>query len=279
MRYPYYPPLRAMQLMAGRQRHRRGFYCVTGRDYICSLVYHLVYHKGLASGIPVRMGDPAAANPDQSYVRKLQMEAEREGVALPSAITLESLESWLGENDWQMPYDLLVRWPVQDQWIHHLQSEKKRALSLHKPPPYEFVYLLREDIENTPLEAQAEEMLGKKFEITQSTVIPPALRKAMGSWLRGGTWSEKQYRKIFLPYKFIVCVDHHWVQSAKVSAEFPHVDNENFFFKHEVRKALCASAGRKIYGIHGSDNSVEANYMKTVWRKFFDEQKKPARVA
>jgi hypothetical protein len=277
MRYPYYPPLRGLQLMVARQRHSNGFYCLSGREYILSLVYHLVYHKSLASGIPISAESGAQAASDNKYSRRLRAEAEREGVTLPSPITLENLERWLCENEWQMPFDLLLRWPVRDEWIRHLESQKAAQLSQAENQKYEFVYFLREDIENTPLEAVAENLLAQKFEITQTTWIPPELRKEIGLWLRGGSWGEGKGRKLILPYKCILCVDHQWTQPAQVNELYPHVDNERFFYKHEIRKELCAAAGRKIYGIHGSDNALEARYMKSIWRKFIDEQK-PARV-
>ncbi len=274
--FAYYPQLRAMRLLANRRRHPQGFWCLGGRDYILSLVYHLLYHKGLASGIPADGASGTAAG--DKYSQRLRAEAAKEGVALPAAITLESLESWLCAHDWQMPFDLLLRWPVRDRWIELLEERKVRELSVSAPAQYQFVYVLRDDIENTPLEKTAEAMLAREFEIVESAVIPPAAREEVAMRLRGGNWGEGKDRKLIVPCKFITCVDHHPAPPAQVNKLYPHVDNAHFYSKHEIRKVLCAEAGRTIYGIHGSDNVAEALYMKSIWRQFIHEPKHPGPV-
>ena len=127
------------------------------------------------------------------------------------------------------------------------------------------------------MEKTAEELLAKKFEIVESVIIPRDQRLKVALWLRGGSWGEGRDRKLLLPYKIIRCIDHHWTQPMAANEQFPHVDNEQFFYKHHVRELLCTEAGRKIYGIHGSDNRLEARYMKSIWRKFLHDQS-PARL-
>lgn len=52
--FPYYPPKLAKRILENRKKWKGMFWVPSTEDYFWSLLYHVVYHKGINSGFPIK---------------------------------------------------------------------------------------------------------------------------------------------------------------------------------------------------------------------------------
>lgn len=258
LRFPYYPPLWARRLLRERCLDARGFYRLAGTAYIESLVYHVLYHKAAA----LSMADPEGQESIAGYLHKVRVEAAREGVELPAVNDLEALRGWLQSRGCDMPYDLKVRWPLQGGWLKEVLAGEEQ--SLQAPIDgygYFCVFVLRDDLESAQLLGEAEAQIRQRFEVRQVIQVPPELRVRLASKQRGGNWMEGREGAEILPCTFLLCNDPAPATEQGGNPDYPHLDNLNMLWKHELREIMTARAGMRVYGVHSSDNHQEAMSM------------------
>ena len=149
-RFTYYPPVLCQDLLESRIKDPKGeFYRPDDRHYLYSLAYHLVYHKGLASGLPTGFPD-LPQKPRES--ERHDPEATLRGLAaaigeeLPTELTILQLHLWLKQRGWNMPLDLLLRWPKPHPVLQRLYQYEREKLRKDLGGRQNLcVYLLRED--------------------------------------------------------------------------------------------------------------------------------------
>ncbi|MVW73995.1 hypothetical protein [Pseudomonas xionganensis] len=266
MRYPYYPPLMARRLLATRVRDPRGFYRLVGLAHIQSLVYHLLYAK--AAGL-CRTDEASERESLQPLLQRLQEEAEKATVSLPQPLTLGALHGWLVQHNSDMPYDLKVRWPLNAGWLGGLIEAEQQGLLAPVPGYHYFCVLaLRADVLDAGLQAAALQRIGEKFAVREVIEVEPDMARNVAAQLRGGNWMEGRYGEELLPRIFLLCDDLEPVAPAERITDYPHLDNLNMLWKHQLRGELSEQAGKKMHGVHCSDNHAEALYMLRVLQRF-----------
>ena len=262
---PYYPPSFAELLISNRCRKKYNFYALTGELYLISLVYHLVYHKGLLSGIPVGCSDVKNPCSSEKYINKLLFVAAESSINIPSEITLISLHNWLVKNNRSIPFDLLVRLEYKDEWLRFLQNYlTNQLLGRQEILSDSFIFILREDVRDKSLEKIVLESIGEKFHVVLDQVMSEQQVHDTLHYLRGGNWLEGNNLDPVLPYRWVYCVDESPEIIKDKMIKYPHVTNANFTYKHEIRSRLEEFSNLKIYGIHSNDNDAEAIYMYDV---------------
>ncbi len=271
---PYYPPVLAQLLLSNRKLYDSAFYVPQPEYHFRSLAYHLVYHKGLISGIPSGCHLQSEPQPKREYGRLLADVAKSARVKLDKPVTLLKLHEILKQHEWNMPLDLLARWPKQTPWHAWLLEREQESLkSWADTLPHLLVFFLREDITEKDLTETALQMLREKFHILHVQELSNEQTERVMRQVRGGNWLQHQKTTIVPPKVAVVCYDLHpdteGVEQAATQTNrknqnaFPFVKNANVFFKHEARRRLneIARGGRKIQGIHGSDNAFESLHM------------------
>lgn len=264
-RYPYYPPLLANEMMEGRQYDERGFYRLTGLSYIKSLAYHVVYHKAAST---CQSTAPDEESKIADYMKRLELEAIKEGVDLPVPLSLKSIQKWLNEQNFDMPYDLKIRWPRNAGILTEIIDEETSFLhNDHDIDEYTCVFMLRSDLEACQLVEKAIELVGEKFSILEKIEVPSELRHELGRHLRGGNWVEGRHSEEILPCMMLICRDTNPVKPDKPDKTYPHLDNLNLRHKTPIRNTLSDLAKKKLYAIHSSDNQTEAIYVISILKK------------
>ena len=260
---PYYPPNKARDILDNTVLYK-GFKALQGIKYIQSLVYHLIYHKALTSGIPTGVdGLESAKNPKKNYLNLLLCEAQTNQVHLPSEVTLLSLHEWLVENKWAVPYDLLPRWPIKCKFIEYL---RERAFAEYKTMAQKYpgfiVFVLRGNLHKFPIAKELEKTLAKKFNLAESASLDKVQKKEAIANLRGGNWLALKGGELVEPYHYLAYYDCNPepVICDSTKEKFPEIDNNNLLIKHEIRKKIDTEIGIKN-AIHSSDNALEAFYM------------------
>jgi len=262
--FPYYPPIFAARILNSRKRLDNGVFCTSGLTSLLSFAYHLVYQKALDSGIDSGISGISIKPSNKDYLSEFHRLAAELDLDLGGITTLIQLHEWLISHRWDMPFDLMLRWPKRDTWIEWLTESKRVALKERaNASENTIVYVLREDIEGSQLEKRALELIEDKFSIERILDLSPSERESVARRLRGGNWNEGKLLEALYPYKIVICKDFTPLElkDPDVRARYPHVDNANCLYKLDIRTELEKISGKKVFGIHASDNGVEAQYM------------------
>ena len=145
-RIAYYPPTLGSELLASTMLYQGRFRCPVPRLHLYSLLYHCVYQKGLLCGLPSGTALPNNETYDHDLPAELKRLEQESGESLPQPLNLLNIHHWLQERNWNMPYDLLGRWPKRNDWHEELLAyETKRLQNDLQGLKQILVFLIRED--------------------------------------------------------------------------------------------------------------------------------------
>ncbi|MCL5777886.1 hypothetical protein M1105_12930 [Limibaculum sp. FT325] len=186
---PYYTPRIAKDILDRSVRWNGLCRVPNPRDAFLSLAYHVVYHKGLASNVPIKRGAQRTSYEykDHDYVTILADKAAIAGISLkPAEINLEYLHDFLGKVDWRPPIDTLTKLAPHNAWLKAIISEEEDKLAEHLTGLACFivrdrgVYLL-------PRIRETLEKYG--YDILWEAPLSNADAKVVQSHVCGGVWS------------------------------------------------------------------------------------------
>lgn len=265
---PYYPPALASIILSTSQRYHEAFCVPEPLAHFSSLVFHLVYHKGINSGIPSGCHLQSCPNPKRPYGRFIMQLARSLNVKIETPFTLLSLHQYLKQCDWEMPYDLLERWLEQTE-LHKviLQRETDILRPWAEKLPGLAVFFIRQDLIEYNKTDEVSRMLEEKFVILKTVSLTQQQTDTVIRKVRGGNWVAHNGTWVIPPKVAVICYDHNPVPVRQTDLEkiriYPKVENENIFHKHEIRKRLAEADNTpsQVFGIHGSDNACEAQHM------------------
>lgn len=269
---PYYPPVLADEILANREFHAGAFQVPTPDLHFRSLAFHLVYHKGTASGIPTGTELATDPNPARPYPALLEALGATLKIPLARPYTLLALHDYLKSVAWSMPHDLMVRWPQQHDWMRWLARHEEQLLEpFAKQLPHLMVFLLRADAVEPGMQEKAVELLRSRFRVLKIEPLERAqIRRVMRS-VRGGNWMEHGKTQLVEPRVALICYDQNPKPVAAddpLRRKYPFVTNANAFFKNEARDRLNEAFPTKPtrVAIHGSDNAFEAqHYLQAIY--------------
>ena len=267
--YPYYPPALAEQIISNRKRYRGQFYIPSPREHFQSLCYHLVYHKGFDSGLPVNSTESPRTEASRNHQALLTEFAEEAGFELEQPITLESLYRHLVETEWTMPYDLKLRWRFcQKEWLEHLcRLEETNDFTFADELPGLIVFLIREDGSSSPeiLDATVQK-IEEKFEVQNTIHLNDEQQQRVVHNVRGGNWLEYRDKILVPPTIALICFDPSPEILTKEHPSFkkyPLITNLNVLVKNRIRSQINEKfpLDRKVRTVlHSSDNTMEAHH-------------------
>src|SRR3990170_1690584 len=163
---PYYPPVLANELLANRELYDSAFHVPCRELHFRSLAYHLTYQKGLISGIPSGCHLPSEPHPKRDYGRLMAELAKSARVNIEKPLTLVALHEHLKRCGWNMPPDLLARWPRQTPWHQWLfEREQELLRPWAETLSHLLVFFIREDVTARGLAEAATQMLREKFSV------------------------------------------------------------------------------------------------------------------
>jgi len=247
--YPHLPPILAERILAHRRLRRGGYFAPSPREELLALLYHIVYHKNLQSGIHWR--DPAAssASPYRPMLEALLSEL---GESMP--FTHERFHAYLVEHGFGIEHGPLIAYTQHD--FRHGRKAFFHA-RLHDAFPGEMnLYVIRRIAVAMGREADLIRSLEAQFRIVQTKEVALRTRLRARSRMRGGKW-----RRGGLPCIAVVVFDETPVPATEAEkAVHPFVFNRNQFIKQDLREWFIATTGARARDnpIHSTDNEAEA---------------------
>ncbi len=267
--YPYYPPRLAEQIISNRERYGDHFYIPSPRVHFQSLCYHLVFHKGFESGLPISSTDPPRDTGTRDYQTILSHLAEQLGLNLEQPITLESLYRHLVATGWTMPYDLKLRWRFcQKEWLTHLcRLEEAADFTFAEKLPGLIVFLIRDDGSSSPEILNA--TVGKieeQFEVADTIHLDETQQERVVHNVRGGNWLEYRDKIMVPPTIALICFDPSpqlLTEDHPSFKKYPLITNLNVLVKNQIRSQINEQfpLPKKVRTVlHSSDNTMEAHH-------------------
>jgi hypothetical protein len=270
---PYFPPRLAEELLERAVSHNGICRVPAPREHFLSLAYHALYHKGRASGLPVRAGLPHVEhNADHNYQAALRDAAQRAGIQ--TAISLHDLDNLLDSFGWRPPHDMLVRLARHNRWIGALLRQQRRTA---RSDDRLAVFLVRDEaLRRGGMERAVQLIEGRGFEIVAAERFDPLTSTAAARSIRGGNWGRGPWPiSGGPPAAAIVAFDPAPISpNRRQRRRFPFVANARLLCKEELRAQFNAGlpADQHCNVIHSSDNGREAlDYLRIVMPHRVDE--------
>ena len=268
-KFPYLPPALAQQVLENRVVDPRVFYIPAPKDMLFAFAFHLVYHKGQRSGLPSGIDDISTApNAEREYQSELVRLAKLANVTLPDPLTLQSVHDLLRENEWNMPLDLMARWPDQQPILRALAAVETQRLSKLADQSHDInVFVLRSDISMQDSQMLVRKMIRDRFTILDDAPLSSAQVTRLARLTRGGNWYEKGRKEPVLPTQVIVCRNNKvpgplpkGMSPEKVAARYPHLSSTDVLIKRDIRDAVNQLEGGPATRVilHATDNASEA---------------------
>lgn len=265
----YYPPHLAEGILSRAEKESSGCLIPSAEDAFFSLAYHALYHKGLASGLPTTTGLRTDPRPKHDFKGILEKRAQKLKIPLKHIKTMETLDHFLAEREWQPPKDMLSRYSHRNFWVKKYFFDNKKNFF----PPGLCVFILREAAEKWQvIDVIRQELVKNGFHLLEQYKIPENQRTLVGRQLRGGNWSPGSCPAAGgIPAFALIMADpspRHVRGKKKKSA--PNVDNVRIIYKNILRDKLNAQqpVNERANFIHSSDNTAEAlDYMRVIFSK------------
>lgn len=270
-RMPYYPPAMAAQILASRRKDERGLWRPGLSEELHSFAYHLCYHKGHRCGIATGFDGVAPDMAKRDYAAELQRLARAAGVVLPEPLTLLSLHQYLQSVRWDMPGDLMARWPDRHPVLEALQDHDRAARAQDIAAARDLtLFIIRDDCATPEMEETVRRMVAERFTILEDIRLTPEAQQRVVNQTRGGNWVEKYRKDIVWPIVALICRNAETpgplpirMSQKKLAARYPHVQNTDVLIKRVIRETVKAAAGPEQHRVvlHATDNPTEAAEM------------------
>ena len=268
LRMPYYMPCLAETILTRRVQLSTGAWIPCPDDALLSFLYHLIYHKGLKSGIPFGLNFPTESSPGKDYLKEARRLADLAGIALPEPVNLLALHDFLKAHEWSMALDLMPRWQDQHTAIKAIYSlEKKQNDELLEYVQDITIFVVRQDpigIEGLNL---IRRRIEERFMILNDVILSPEAQKRLINRTRGGDWTNKGWTSVNKPTQAFICRSAGNssaltlnMSAAKIKRRYPQITTTDVLIKRAIRieVAQIAGLGKNCNVLHSTDNPLEA---------------------
>ena len=272
----YYPPKIAREIIEHRVLFKEKYYVPSPMHYFLSLTYHALYHKGEKSGLSSKYISDIEIKPEHQYEEILRkMSAD---LNLGVEINLDSLHSYMQSISWSPQLDLLRKLSVvnKSKWQETILPPKNKNFLVDGEM---IVFIVREWASSKEkMECILNIIKEKRIDIVKIFDIPEKQKPIVMEYVRGGEWGKGPYPICGgEPSCCIVAFDYHPVAlDIKHSTEYPFVQNQNIFIKHNIRDYFNNEMLRTKWTncIHSSDDEIEAwEYIKYICPDDYSELK------
>ncbi|WP_379317484.1 hypothetical protein [Paenibacillus puldeungensis] len=273
---PYYPVRIAETILQNRVLWKGKYYVPCQMDLFLSMAYHVVYHKGERSGIPVIGNNKLPTKPlEHNYHQVLKDLAHINDVQVE--ISLSSLHRYLVDRQWSPGIDTIRKLGLRNKWLKALYPPK----TIDQIRDGELiVYFVREWAYSrglTDLIVNTLEKMGLNILLTHR--LNETARYRASKKIRGGNWGKGPWKVCGGgPEVLIAAYDLEPIAVPESKRnEYPFVANGHFFLKEKIRKELMRDIPResKTNPLHSSDDEQEAwEYIKIACPEMVSHVKK-----
>lgn len=248
----YYPPPLARAILSSRVDGPAGSFVPAPKEAFLSFAYHVVYHKGLFSGVPTTLqGLTANAHPENDYAGEAARLAKEAGIDV--SITLESLDEYLAEQGWRPQLDTLAKIAPRNKWVWHRfftqKTEQETGLAV--------IIIKRKAVALKLAEAMRERIRSYEgFTVLAEKEFSKEEVERAARELRGGVWVEKDAAPDeYLPSIALVVLDVLRARAGKLGAAHERTDHGIKHLKKLLRQEFSAGKGNLV---HATDYTHEA---------------------
>ena len=221
--------------------------------YFLALCYHIVFHKGMKSGLAFNKDEKDKFSlPEHNYYEIL---CEYKDTYLNSnkEISMERLFRLLQQHEFIPETDSINLLGRDDAWIRRLLPQNDDRLSIGGEL---IVFVLRDWLRSTGREADVlEELKNQKLHIIDVITPNKSEIKLITEKVRGGNWGKGPYaRSGGKPYKLVVAFDYNpnFVGSLKINSNL----NAKIRIRDKINQKLFF--WQQVNCIHSSDTEIEA---------------------
>jgi len=188
---PYYTPHLARKLLIEYELHN-GYRVPSKINYLNSLIYHCLYHKGLSSGIPTKYEElKVSETPDNDYLMHITELAKELNLTVGNS--LEELDDYMKSSGWRPHFDTLELICPTNRWLHrHLSSEV-----LEPEITLTACVLKKGFFDKHSIESFRQDLNEQGFRVLYEENLVGDREQMAGDHLRGGNWSSTNNRSYF----------------------------------------------------------------------------------
>ncbi|MCM8532162.1 MAG: hypothetical protein NE330_13460 [Lentisphaeraceae bacterium] len=253
---PYYQTNLSREILKNRIFHKDLFACPDPKSHLLSLLYHIVYHKSEASGLPVTKGEKYKRG-EHDYPEIVQTLANELQINIPDTNLVE-LHSFLSEHSWAPSIDLIRKLSTTlcfSPWLASLYPKQIEKTSIT-------VYVIREWGRNKNLlETTIKLLEAEGLEILFSQELKQDTIQRSKDILRGGNWGAGPWPVSGgAPYAIIVALDQNPLENISTKTH-PYLYNQRFHnCKENLRQFVNAKLPnqQKLNYIHCCDDTLES---------------------
>lgn len=272
---PYYLPILAKKIIDERILYRNNIYVPSPKNFLFSFIYHVIYHKGEKSGLPINSEQTETVmSSKRDYKKKLKSLLQKNNYDVK--IDLLSLHQLLKENGWAPGIDTIRKLSAiqQNEWVKSLDVYQKHLGEI-------IVYIIRDRTIKSGLKEYIINWLEKNnLNIIGVKKLSPKEKVNFTNLVRGGNWKKDSFPVCGgPPNTIIVAFDPHPIPvSEKQKRIQKFVKNGNLFLKEKLREDINSKflLHEHFNPIHSSDDELEAlEYLSLIdekWRKKILEQ-------
>ncbi|MCB1506343.1 MAG: hypothetical protein KDJ47_15295 [Hyphomicrobiaceae bacterium] len=261
---PYLSPQLAAETLQ-RSVPFRGRYQIPGPlSYFHSMCYHVVYHKGLRSGLPAKLGGATEPCADHDYAEEIAKRAALAGLPVPE-LSLEGLDTMLAEAGWRPPVDTLRKYSKKNPWL----GSKLAAEALSVDPVLNglAVFIVRERA--AKFSDEIEDLLrANGFDVLAVKSFDEAEADRVAPQIRGGNWNQGPW-PLSGGKPAIAIIAFDCFPNMQGLADNPHEAGNKTIptVKERIRVELRRThpETRQYNSIHSSDSPADAlEYLRTI---------------
>jgi len=255
----YYVPSLAKKILDSSIKGEYGTKIPNKKNYLFSLIYHCLYHKGVNSGIPSTNNDIEFLKvTNNKYLKTIKLLAKDLKVNIGD--TMEELENFLDSHGWRPKIDTLSKIAVYNEWVKKKYIKKNDYLF-----PFS-IFILRQHAKDNLIINSIKKFINKNgYKILNYNSLTGNIRKNVTVNLRGGNWKDHQFldkTKKFEP------------SYAMIVYNLDSFENNKFVnLKEKIRKKFDNTSDPSV--VHSTDNENEYwNYLEFCFPKKIDFFKK-----
>ncbi len=272
------------QILVDSYIWHKGCFRVPSKSYqSLALLYHVLYHRGLSSGIPVDDSNDARAYQERFKEDLIQYQGNHNettnivhydyvdmveecfsSLRVDYAVSLQNIHLVLRDYGWALGYDSFRKiWGSDDQVFPFYKNEKwyMSGLAAQSHHGDIMLFYFREVEKDYPVFRKVfeEEMMKNQLVTLYEGTLTEEEVAIVTQNVRGGNWTDGSgHSENGKPYKILLVYDDK-PERTQPTAQDPFVTNEHFFLKRRVRDRLKLEFDipASVNCIHSADDSLE----------------------
>lgn len=251
----YYPPWLADEILINKVRFS-GMAVPRDKEYLNSLIYHVIFHKAEKSGIPSHAGMNQLYTLNKYHDKIVELAGDN----LLQEITLDSLWIYLDSVGWLPPLDLARRYAINLNSLYL----KNKCRRYHYGEGEVSVVILREACfkDGEIVTSLLTNMQDWGLELVQLITLDESQKMLVSERTRGGNWTESTGSVLAgLPHTLAVFFDSYPICTSEADlAQRPFLTNNRMTQKSQLKKVISEkyNSGEYVNYFHVSDDEREA---------------------